>query len=254
MNYPTVSASLTRALSLRLPPIAVSLTDEVPAGVPAHEGRVAAGCMFWERATRGTFATSAPDHELCAIGVHTHALAEPSPSLAGELQRTLAVMADLDYVRPDEVAGIPALRTPVRHVVYGPLADSPRDPDVVLLFADGRQGLIVAEAAARIDGGVAPALGRPACAIVAQAVNTGRAALSMGCCGARAYVDTLSDDVALWALPGARLEAYADAIAGLADANRVLGSFHQLRRRDVDAGGAPTIDESLARLQGGADV
>ncbi len=249
MNRASISELLTNALSLRLPPIAVSLVDEIPAGVPAHDGRVAAGCMFWERAARGTFATSAPDHELCAIGVHTHALAEPSPSLAGELSRALAVMADLDYVRPDEVAGIPALRAPVRHVVYGPLAESPRDPDVVLLFADGRQGLIVAEAAARIDGGVAPALGRPACAIVAQAVNTGRAALSLGCCGARAYVDALSDGVALWALPGARLADYAQAIGKLADANRVLGRFHQLRRGDVEAGGAPTVDESLARLQ-----
>ena len=35
-----------------------------------------------------------------------------------------------------------------------------------------------------------PAMGRPACAVVPQAINSGQAALSLGCCGARAYLDS----------------------------------------------------------------
>ena len=46
-----------------------------------------------------------------------------------------------------------------------------------------------------------PAMGRPSCAVVPQAANSTGSAPSMGCCGARAYLDVLTDDV-LSAVPG----------------------------------------------------
>ena len=55
-------------------------------------------------------------------------------------------------------------------------------------------------------------MGRPACGVIPQALNTGRTALSLGCCGARAYLDVLTPDVALYAIPGTRLEAFAGAV------------------------------------------
>jgi uncharacterized protein (DUF169 family) len=91
-------------------------------------------------------------------------------------------------------------------------------------------------------------MGRPACAVVPQVMNTGRAALSLGCCGARAYLDRLTDDVAIFAIPGARLEAYTSRIESLARANAVLTNFHQIRRRAIAAGATPTIKDSLAAL------
>src|SRR5206468_29705 len=87
-----------------------------------------------------------------------------------------------------------------------------------------------------------------ACAVVPHVVNQRAAALSLGCCGARAYLDVLSDDVAIFALPGARLDAYVARIAELAKANSVLASFHALRRKDVEAGASPTVKQSLERL------
>jgi uncharacterized protein (DUF169 family) len=118
-----------------------------------------------------------------------------------------------------------------------------------MLFVRASQTLLLAEASEAIDGGFAPAMGRPACAIVPQALSRGTAALSLGCCGARAYVDALTDDAALYVLPGAKLEAYTQRLTELARANGILGKFHALRRKDVEAGGRPTIAESLAHLQ-----
>ena len=92
-------------------------------------------------------------------------------------------------------------------------------------------------------------MGRPACGVVPQAFNSGRTALSLGCCGARAYLDVLTPDVALYAIPGSRLEAFADRVAALSKANSVLTEFHTLRRRDVEAGKHPTVRESLAAMQ-----
>ena len=73
--------------------------------------------------------------------------------------------------------------------------------------------------------------------------------MSLGCCGARAYLDALSDDVALWALPGRKLVQYCDQIAALAHANDVLSTFHERRRIDVESGKRPTVQQSLERLK-----
>ena len=239
---------LTAALELALPPIAAAFHDVVPDGVPEFDGTVPAGCVFWEEAARRTFATSAGHHALCSIGIHTLHLSDAPASQPEELRTSLEAMIGLDYVREEEVAAIPVMQREVKHAIYGPLADFPADPEVVLLFADARQGLVLSEAVARVDGGLPPAMGRPACAIVPQAVNHGHAAVSLGCCGARAYLDAMSDDVALWALPGSRLDRYCEQIAAFAKANETLATFHEIRRMDVESGGRPTVQESLQRL------
>ena len=59
----------------------------------------------------------------------------------------------------------------------------------------------------------------------------------------------LAGDVALWAIPGARLSEYAERVGALARANAVLSKFHTIRRRAVETGGRPTIRESLAALE-----
>lgn len=247
-TYATIAGALQKSLNLALPPIAVSISDEVPEGVSDYDGRPPAGCLFWQEAAKGPFATRTSHHELCAIGVHTHHLANPPDSYESELGDVLKTMAGMEYVREQDVMEIPVLENETRHVIYAPLDKTPLEPTVVLLFAHSRQSLIITEAVQQVEPAVPPAMGRPACAVVPQAVKSGRAALSLGCCGARAYLDTLTDDVALWALPGDKVNQYAARIDILARANAVLAEFHSLRRRDVEAGLEPTVMESLSRL------
>ncbi len=245
---PQLAKNLIASLELALPPIALSFADGAPANVPSYDRVVPAGCVFWQKAATRTFVTTAKDHALCSIGVHTHHLADPAPSQQAELAEALKVMSDLDYVRPEEVAAIPVIKRQVKHVIYGPLAEFPLDPEVVLLFAHSRQGLILSEAIARVDEGIPAAMGRPACAVVPQVLNLGNAAMSLGCCGARAYLDLLTDSVAMWALPASKLERYCTEIAALARANKTLTAFHSRRRVDVEAGRQPTVRQSLERL------
>ena len=247
-NYRKLADDLMHFLDLSLPPIAISFTDRIPAGVTSFDGVVPAGCVFWQLAATRTFVTSAKDHELCAIGVHTHHLSGASGSQPLELQEALKAMGELDYVREEEVAAIPVMQREVKHVIYGPLADFPLDPEAVLLFAHARQGLILSEAAGRVDKGTPPAMGRPACAVVPQVLNRGDAAMSLGCCGARAYLDALSDSVAMWAFPGSKLAQYCEQIAVLARANKTLTTFHVRRREDIESGQRPTVRQSLQRL------
>lgn len=247
-NYATLAQTLQDALHLNQPPIAVCMTDAAPADVPTPATQLPAGCAFWGAAANGPLATSTKDHELCAIGVYTHNMTDAPPIYEAELGDVLKVMASLEYVRAEDIALIPVLNQPTQQVVYAPLAETPLPPDVVLLFAQASQGLIIAEAIQQVELGIPPALGRPACAVVPQVANTGRAALSLGCCGARAYLDGFTDDIALWALPGAQLAQYVEKIAKLSKANEILTAFHNLRRQDVAAGQHPTYGESMARL------
>jgi uncharacterized protein (DUF169 family) len=246
-DFGAIAQTLQQALKLAQPPIAVCLADSPPPGVPLAHRRVAAGCRFWQDAAAGTFATLPKDHELCAIGTFTHNL-EVTAEHDIDRRDALAVFADLGYVRPEDIPLIPVLQSRPRCVIYGPLARTPLPPDVVLLFVRADQTLILAEAAQSLEGGLPPAMGRPACAVIPQAKNTGQAALSLGCCGARAYLDTLTDDVAIYALPGPGLEAYAERVSELARANETLARFHRIRRRAVEGGATPTVKESLAAM------
>jgi uncharacterized protein (DUF169 family) len=243
-----IARSLTESLKLSQPPVAVCLTGELPPGVEAWSGHSPAGCQFWQTAASRVFATVSSDHDLCSIGQYTHNL-DMTPAAGKDLGDALKVFAELGYVREQDVAQIPVLQSKPKYVIYGPLADIPVQPDVVLLFVRADQTLILSEASQQLENGMPPAMGRPACAIIPQAKNTGRSALSLGCCGARAYLDVLTDDVALYAIPGASIESFAERIAALANANGILSKFHQLRRRDVEAGTSPTVQESLAILQ-----
>ncbi len=243
----SIASALTDALSLSLPPISVSFADQVPSSVPIFSGTVAAGCRFWQEAADRVFATAAQDHELCAIGVYTHNL-ESTPARQKDLGDALKVFADLGYVRPADLPFIPVLNRKAKAVIYGPLAAVPVAPDVVLLFVRADQTLILSEAAQQLENAMPPAMGRPACAVVSQAYNTGRTAMSGGCCGARAYLDVLKPEVALFAVPGPILEAFTQRVVELAKANQVLTAFHKLRRADVEAGKRPSVQESLAAM------
>jgi uncharacterized protein (DUF169 family) len=85
--------------------------------------------------------------------------------------------------------------------------------------------------------------------VVAHAFNTGGTALSLGCCGARAYLDTLTPELALYAVPGTKLEAFAERVAVLSKANAVLTAFHNLRRKQIESGVHPSVRESLDAMQ-----
>ena len=248
-EYAATAQRLTDDLRLSLPPIAVCFTDSPPASVPRYNGpTLPAGCVFWQEAAQGAFATAPSDHRLCAIGMYTHNL-ETTPADDADRDDALKVFAELGYLKPDQIADVPVLQTRPRQVVYAPLAESPLPPDVVLLFVEADQALILSEASQSVDEGVPPAMGRPACGVVPAVQNSGRAALSLGCCGARAYLDKLSPSVALWALPGPRLAEYSEQITQLSRANATLTRFHEIRRNDVAAGATPTVKQSLERME-----
>lgn len=248
-NYAALAQELVELLHLDQQPVAISFGDTAPGGIKEYDGQAPAGCRFWQDAATSTFTTSAGNHELCAIGVHTHNL-QTSPAQQKDLMDALKVFADLGYVRAEDVPQIPVLKNPAKFVTYAPLAEAPLPPDVVLLFVRADQTLILSEATQQIESDHAPAMGRPACAVVPQVMNSGRPAMSLGCCGARAYLDCFTEEKAVFAIPGQKIETYVDQIRTLTKANGILSQFHRLRRVQIAAGARPSIEESLAAFAG----
>jgi uncharacterized protein (DUF169 family) len=228
-DYRAVARQLTDALGLRRRPVAVAFRPTPPAGVARFTGTEPSGCSFWRLAAHErTFYTVPVDHHNCPIGSYTHNIPLP-PDRATELPQTLGLMTELGYLKMDEVSGIPRLPQTPGVVVYAPLADTPVDPDVVLVAGQPGRVMLLQEAALRAGvGSRVPFLARPTCMALPAAL-AGGAVASTGCIGNRVYTG-LSEDELYVAIPGREAVRIADEVATIARANAALADYHHQRR------------------------
>src|SRR5688572_31652015 len=233
-NYRELEQQLSSDLGLMRRPIAIAIREAPPPGVAKFEGTAPSGCSFWRMASEGrTFFTVPSDHYNCAIGSYTHNIPLPAER-AKELEETLGLMADIGYVRMEEVPGIPVLPKTPGAVVYAPLGDTPVEPDVVLFSGPASRVMLLQEAATR--AGVASSLntlGRPTCMALPAALAHGMVA-STGCVGNRVYTAVGEGDLYA-AVPGRDLARLADTTATISGANAKLLEYHQARRHQLSA-------------------
>ena len=229
MDLKQTSERIESLLGTRAPAVAIAFRDSAPEGVSRAATAGPAGCSYWKRAAEGqVFYTEPSDHHGCPVGAHTHAVPLP-PEVQQGLSGLVETMVQLRYLKMEDVPRIPTRQAPLKVAVYAPLAQAPVPPDVVLLRGTARQMMLLAEAAE--SAGVAgsfPAMGRPTCAVLPQALNSGRTAVSFGCIGNRVYTEA-PDDEAYFAIPGERLSEVVEALGVIASANAELEKFHRAR-------------------------
>jgi len=223
-----LAEALSRALHLAVPPIAISFETWAPADVPAFDepmsepaadgrrGRVAAGCVFWVRATESTFTTLPEDHGNCSVGSYTHGLAQLEDVVGND---DVGALLDSGWVDAPTVGKIPAVTHAPGAITYGPLAEARRDPDVVLVRVNGRQLMVLSDAlpGLRIEG-------KPQCHIVAMAKEHGEVAASVGCALSRARTGMRPEEMT-FAFPGARLAEVVDAVERTAAVDTVVAKY-----------------------------
>lgn len=219
-----------KLLGLDSPPVGVAFLDAPPAGVAEWDGGAApAGCAFWKQAMSGrTFYTVQSAHHNCAVGSYTHRIPMPDDR-AQELEKTIGFMVSSGYLRMEEVPGIPTLpRTPAV-VAYGPAEPAASfKPDVVIVAANPGQAMMLYEAALRAGVGQAltNVLGRPGCASLPLAVQSGTAAMSFGCKGNRTFTG-ISDQQMYFVVPGPAWPKLAAELEGVLSANRAMASHYE---------------------------
>jgi uncharacterized protein (DUF169 family) len=204
--------ALTRELHLERTPVALAFVEGPPAGVPPLGESVPSACTFWRRAERSVFYAGATEHHECAVGAMTMGFELPAERQP-EAQQLVGTMVELGYLSMEEVPHLPSVSKPHAGILYGPLEQFPVEPDVVLVIVPPRQAMVL-----------------PACAAVARTANQGDATLSLGCIGARTYVE-VPDDHAVMVLAGPSLDQVVERLAPLNRANDALAEFHANRKR-----------------------
>src|SRR5262245_21167045 len=198
-------AQLLEALS-RLNLARAPVSAAVLAGPPADRRRIdrplPAGCSYVKHASDGhAFYTPPADHENCPVGAFTHGVTLGSAKTE-ELQSLIGTMTELRYLRSDEIPDIPHRTRPMQFVAYAPLDRTRFPPDVIIIRGTARQIMLVSEAARAaglFDHGMA--MGRPACAMIPQALTRPSGITSLGCIGNRVYTQ-LGDSELYFAIPG----------------------------------------------------
>jgi uncharacterized protein (DUF169 family) len=227
-DWATLATSLTESLRLGAPPIAITFADEAPADVPAFDepmaaptddgrtGRVPAGCVFWMKGAERTFSTVAEDHGNCSVGSVTHGF-KTLEDVAGNSD--VAALLDSGWVTMDVVPQIPVVHERPGAVTYGPLADTPVDPDVVFLRVTGRQLMVLSDAipGLRVEG-------KPQCHIVAVAKEEGVPVASVGCALSRVRTGMPPTEMTC-AIPASRLAEIVASVQQHAGADSIVAKY-----------------------------
>jgi uncharacterized protein (DUF169 family) len=232
MNYREIEERIRKTVGMKKRPVAVKFLEAAPAGIEKFAGTEPSGCSFWRLAAAGkVFYTVPQDHYNCPIGSYTHSIALP-PERAKELEQTLGQMAQIGYVKMEEVPDIPRMEKEPRAILYAPLGESPMEPDVVLFAGEASQIMLLQEAAMRAGCAAAlPILGRPTCMALPAAMAHGPV-VSSGCIGNRVYTGLGEGEMYVVA-PGKDLSRVTNELETVVSANAQLAQYHQERKASL---------------------
>lgn len=227
-DWASLAGRLSEALSPTAPPIAITFGDAPPAGVKPFDdpmpapspdgrtGRVPAGCVFWMHGTDRTFSTVAADHGNCSVGSWTHGFL---PLEEAATRGDVAALMESGWVTMDMVPQIPFVAETPGSITYGPLSETPVDPDVVLVRLTAKSLMVLSDAlpGLKIEG-------KPQCHIVAMAKEHGEVAASVGCALSRVRTQMPSTEHTC-AIPAGRLEEVVEAVERTAETDAVVARY-----------------------------
>ena len=227
-NWKSLAENLSKALGLQHAPIGITFSQDAPEGVSRFEGdmpppsgdgrtgKVSAGCVFWIKSEKQTFTTVPEDHFNCSVGSVTHGLKTLEEVMGNE---DVQGILECEWVTPDEAMALPAVQERPNYITYGPLGDSPVDPDVILLRINAFQAMVIHDAY-----GDMPIVGKPQCHIVPLAKEQGQIAMSTGCMLSRVRTG-MSPDELTCTIPANRLAEVAERLETRRKANAAVSAY-----------------------------
>lgn len=230
-NYVSLSQTLTTLLGLDRPPVALAPVESVPKGIPVFEGVSPSSCAFWRQAEKELFFVAAADHMNCPIGAMVMGFELTAEAKEG-LQRGLSMMCEVGYVKPEEAGKIPALAKKGSAMLYGPLSNFPIAPEVVVIWLQPAQAMLLREATGDAEWKSdisSTVFGRPACAALAVASQGASVSLSFGCSGMRTFTG-VEPAYMLAALSGRLLETLEPQLHRTHQANCSVQAFYDQQK------------------------
>ncbi len=155
------------------------------------------------QAVDSTFTTVAADHGNCSVGSMTHGFATLDEVAGND---DVAALLGSGWVTMEDVPKIPVVAERPGVVTYGPLGETPVDPDVVLVRLTAKSLMVLSDAlpGLRVEG-------KPQCHIVAVAKEQGEVAASVGCMLSRVRTGMPSTETTC-AIPAAKLAEVVAAV------------------------------------------
>lgn len=227
-DWQALSQRLMTSVGTDIAPIAITFSAERPDDVDAFEepmpeampdgrtGRVPAGCVFWMKSADSTFSTVAEDHANCSVGSMTHGF-KALDDVAGNSD--VAALLESGWVTLEVVPQIPVVTEQPGAVTYGPLAETPIDPDVVLLRVTGRQLMVLSDGLPELS-----MQGKPQCHIIAMAKEQAVAAASVGCQLSRVRTAMPNSEMTC-AIPAGQLADVVERIEAAGRADQLVAAY-----------------------------
>ncbi len=227
-DYSNMADDLTELLSLSHPPLAITFRDSHPAGIERYRseyppktedgrtGAVSAGCVFWAEASDQTFATLPEDHGNCSVGSLTHGMIGLEEAAArGDVQ----ALCEAKWVSPEIFPRIATVQSKPAAVIYGPLAETPVDPDIVFLRLNAKQAMQLHAAVPSLQFE-----GKPQCHIIAVAKERRKPAISVGCMLSRVRTGFASSEMTC-ALPVDQAPGIIEDLRASTRADRLVAGY-----------------------------
>lgn len=227
-DWKSLARELTDTLGLQHVPIAITFSDEAPEGVPLYDGempaptpdgrtgKVSAGCVFWIKSTAKTFTTVPEDHYNCSVGSVTHGL-KPLADVMNNADVQCLVASG--WVSVEEATQLPFVKDPPGYITYGPLAETPIHPDVILLRINAFQSMVMHDTFNDVV-----IVGKPQCHIIPISKEQDRVAISTGCMLSRIRTG-MSPHELTCTIPAGRLEEVIERLKVRREANAAVAAY-----------------------------
>lgn len=200
-GYDMISEKIKEKLGLKKSPVAVKFVlrpEDIPEGIKkVEEG--ARHCELVQKASRGEIFYATGEEQTCKGGAAALGLVEPPEKVkTGEMYLGLGRFSSLGSAKRT-IDAIPKIEHIMYALMYAPLEKAEFDPDVIVVFCNPAQAMLLAQAVVYTLGGRFEADFSGIQSICADAVagpfTRKRPNVTMGCSGSRKYAKVPSDEV-----------------------------------------------------------
>jgi uncharacterized protein (DUF169 family) len=221
LDYAALSNKLTSALGLKGSPVAIKLIrskSSVPKGL-SHINEVLHHCTMVQKARGGSKFYATVEQHACRGGAGMLGVIEiPESVRSGEYYYKLGRFSSIEHAA-DTMQDVPRVDFKNYATAYSPLAETPFEPDVVVLLVNPRQAMMIAQANVyelhsrnTADfSGIQSLCGDA----VAAPLMRGTINFTLGCTGSRKHAK-ISEDELIVGIPVKILPKLADALQKLA--------------------------------------
>ena len=201
LDYVALSDKLTGVLGLKGSPVAVKLI-KAESGVPkglVHLNEVLRHCEMVQKARSGSKFYVTVEQHACKGGAGLLGLIDiPENIKSGEFYYKLGRFSSIEHAA-DTMEGAPRVDFKTYATAYSPLAETPFEPDVVVLIVNPRQAMLIAQANVyelhsrnTADfSGIQSLCGDA----VAAPLMRGNINFTVGCSGSRKYAKVSEDEL-----------------------------------------------------------